>query len=44
MLDLAARDGFETENIEHAAGVIRYGKAGKRSFSLVPLGDRHKSS
>lgn len=29
MLDLAARDGFETENIEHAAGVIRYGKGEK---------------
>lgn len=29
MLDLAARDGFETENIEHAAGVIRFGHGEK---------------
>lgn len=29
MLALAARDGFEAENIDHAAGVIRFGKGEK---------------
>ena len=34
MLDLARRDGFETENIDHAAGVIRWG-SGEKILGLL---------
>lgn len=45
MLNLAARDGFETENIEHAAGAIRFGKGEKilgllAHLDVVPATDK----
>lgn len=37
MLDLAAKDGFDTENVDNVAGVIRYGEGEKILGLLVHL-------
>ena len=38
MLALAERDGFECENDDHYAGVIRFGKGEKTPWYFGPLG------
>ncbi|MCF0246525.1 MAG: dipeptidase, partial [Ileibacterium sp.] len=44
MLDMGKRDGFETENVDGYAGVIRYGDKEESvgilgHLDIVPLGD-----